>query len=147
MVGLTQATRDAIAVVPLMCREQLRWLSASLAVQVHAMGLITRSKVIDPDDPYLPEELFDYEQIRANAGKGIKNPQHWSAKVNWNANIFKLLPPKFVEARLHLLLAEVAWWRDDSPRWNGKWIRDMGGFTNKWRYRSDASGFARASTC
>jgi hypothetical protein len=134
--------------VPLLCREQLRWLSAALAVQVHAMGLHSRSSEIDPEDPFLPEELWDFAAIRAAAAKGKGDGpthSHWSRKVKWDVDVLKTLPAGFVERRRQLVLDELRWWADESPAWNGKWVRGHRPDPT-WRYQSDASGYGSGLT-
>jgi hypothetical protein len=139
VLGQCQATRDAVTVAPLLSRELLRWLRGALAMQVHALGLHVKPWVLDPDDPWLPAELWDFDAVRANAGRGKSRPDHWSHKVNWDLDVCKVLSPVFLRARRDLLLCELAWWRDELQAWNGKWIR--GPPPADVRYRSDASGY------
>ena len=110
VLGQCLATRDAVAVAPLLCREQLRWLRGSLACQVHALGLHSTNWDFNPEDPYLPPELWDFDAIRANAGRGKKRPDHWSHKVDWRRDVFQLLSPEFTAARAGLLCAELLFW-------------------------------------
>jgi len=127
-----------------MHREMQRWLNAALATQVRALGLFSHDQLLVEElegADFIPEELWDFAAIRANAGRGPKHSQHWSRNVNWDADVLSSLPPAFVERRQPLLVTELRWWRDELHLWNGNWIRPSDRPSPRYAYQSDASGY------
>jgi len=139
MVGQAAAARDAVAVVPLMHREAQRWLNAALAVQVRELGLFSHERLLADEldsAAFVPEELWDFQAIRASAhaGNAKQSVDHWSRKVRWDTRVLKSLPHIFVERRQPLLTAELEWWRDELPQWNGKWIHPHNAPAPRYEY-------------
>ena len=115
LLGKQRAARDCVTVTYLMTRELLRWQNATIFLLLSRMGInVERLPFFDEEMCFvLPDEpLLGYQ------GEG----QAWLALVNWDTDVFTVLPSTWVQARTPLLLREQSFWRDELRNWNGKWL-------------------------
>lgn len=133
-LGRERAARDCVCVAYLQTREILRWQNATLVGLMDQLGIPpSRRPVFDDETVVRP--------VRTSKIKFFGPNSHWSRMINWDVDIFSVLPQRWVRERRHALLQEQRWWKQEVRLWNGKWLSGMPPLSNALMFESDASGY------